>query len=101
MLLKWTKTSLPSGLMMKPKPFFESNHLTLPVGIASSHTKRRPRALDVPDETCDERRQREERTPWPAQTTRGALSTVLERCRHPSSPDVLARGCPKPQAKRV
>src|SRR4051794_20322262 len=37
MLLKWTKTSLPSGLMMNPNPFFESNHLTLPVGITFSH----------------------------------------------------------------
>src|SRR5438552_17750633 len=34
MEVKWTNTSLPSGLMMKPKPFLVSNHLTLPVGMA-------------------------------------------------------------------
>src|SRR5687767_11688292 len=33
MLLKWTKTSSPSGETMKPNPFFESNHLTGPRGM--------------------------------------------------------------------
>src|SRR4051812_29938051 len=33
MLLKWTKTSSPSGLTMNPNPFFVSNHLTGPVGM--------------------------------------------------------------------
>src|SRR5439155_17975256 len=34
MLEKCTNTSFPSGLMMNPKPFLESNHLTFPVGMA-------------------------------------------------------------------
>src|SRR5688572_13244635 len=29
--LKWTNTSFPLGLRMNPKPFFTSNHLTVPV----------------------------------------------------------------------
>src|SRR5687767_14084021 len=33
MLLKWTKTSSPSGETMNPNPFFESNHLTGPRGM--------------------------------------------------------------------
>src|SRR5262249_44529969 len=33
MVLKWTKTSFPSALSKNPNPFFQSNHLTVPVGI--------------------------------------------------------------------
>jgi hypothetical protein len=38
MLLKCTNTSCPDGPTMNPNPFFESNHLTGPVGIRSSQT---------------------------------------------------------------
>jgi hypothetical protein len=58
MLLKWTNTSLPSGEMMNPKPFFESNHLTFPVGMAvlpqmCGRETPRPRRVAA----CDVRRQ--------------------------------------------
>src|SRR5215212_8600558 len=74
MLLKCTKTSLPSGLMMKPNPFFESNHLTFPVGMAVLPQKRQPRhpAQGARRAACDVSRprasieiERDARTPGP------------------------------------
>src|SRR5947209_16802 len=46
MQLKCTKTSCPASLSRKPKPFFESNHLTIPVDISPTPTGR------APIETC-------------------------------------------------
>src|SRR5208282_6426123 len=39
----WTNTSFePSSGWMKPKPFWELNHLTVPCDIVSHHATRRP-----------------------------------------------------------
>src|SRR4051812_40783096 len=79
--------------MMKPKPFFESNHLTLPVGITV-----------LPHKKATARIRRAETR----EMIRDGLSRDGVRCtlplrpvRHPSSPDVIAHGAQKPQAKRV